>query len=55
MLGSDVLASGRRVRMNIDDGSGQCYFDLKAVFNDGQSIVKKGYNVCEHDNWTIND
>jgi len=47
ILGVDVLPSGERVTVNIDDGSGACKFDFRAVFADGDEAVKGNVNVCE--------
>lgn len=47
ILGSSVLPSGRSVVINIDDGTGYCQYDLKAVFADGDEVVKYRVNVCE--------
>ena len=47
ILGSGVLPAGRSVRINIDDGSGACLYDFKAVFNDGDELVRYRINVCE--------
>lgn len=46
ILGSDVLRSGQSVRVNIDDGTGACVFDFKAVFADGDVLVRENINVC---------
>ena len=46
VLGSDVLQNGGAVRVNFDDGTGACMFDLKAEFRDGRSIVQNNVNVC---------
>lgn len=46
ILGRNVLAAGSSVRVNIDDGSGECYFDFKAVFADGDVLVREHINVC---------
>ena len=54
ILGADVLPPGGRVRINIDDGTGYCKYDLKAVFNDGDEVVKQAMNVCEVGTFTIN-
>jgi hypothetical protein len=55
ILGLDVLAPGHSVRMNIDDGTGYCWFDLKAVFADGSEAVRYGVNVCRIETSTIYD
>ncbi|WP_349367992.1 hypothetical protein [Salinarimonas sp.] len=47
ILGADVLPSGYSVDIDIDDGSGQCLFDFRAVFEDGDEIVDEAVNVCE--------
>lgn len=47
ILGADVLDSGYSVDIDIDDGSGQCLFDFRAVFADGDVIVDEAVNVCE--------
>lgn len=47
MLGDSTLKPGSSVRMNIDDGSGACMFDFKAVFSDGDTMIRKGVDVCK--------
>jgi hypothetical protein len=47
ILGRNILPSGRSVVINIDDGTGYCVFDFRAVFNDGEVLEKFGNNVCE--------
>lgn len=47
ILGSSVLPAGGSVVVNIDDGTGYCLYDLKAVFEDGDEAVKYRVNVCE--------
>ena len=42
-----ILPAGSSVMINIDDGSGYCVFDFKAVFEDGEELEKYGNNVCE--------
>jgi hypothetical protein len=53
LLGSDVLGSGRQVRVNVDDGSGACIFDLKAETKDGRKAVSWRFNVCTQSTWTV--
>ena len=40
------LPPGSRVSANIDDGSGYCKFDAKAVFADGDVSYRYGMDVC---------
>ena len=47
LLGSGVLRNGASVMANIDDGSGACIYDFKAVFADGDVVEKYRINVCE--------
>jgi len=47
ILGSSVLKSGGSVTVNIDDGSGYCLYDFKAVFDDGDSLVRQRVDVCK--------
>lgn len=47
ILGNDVLPSGSSVTINFDDDSGYCKFDFKAIFEDGDELVKQNVNVCE--------
>lgn len=53
-LGTDMLYSGQSVKFNIDDGSGYCIYDLKAVFTDDTEVTSMGFNVCEVGTWRIN-
>lgn len=55
ILGSDVLASGSSVSINIDDGSGYCKFDFLAVFDDGDQLVSSDNNVCELDEFNFTE
>jgi len=52
-FGSSMLYSGQTVDFNIDDGSGYCIYDLKAVFVDGDEVTSMGFNVCELGTWRI--
>jgi hypothetical protein len=47
ILGRDILPARSSVVINIDDGTGYCVFDFKAVFEDGEELEKYGNNVCE--------
>lgn len=46
MLGSDVLAAGASIVMNIDDGSGACLYDFRTRFSNGQELTRFRINVC---------
>ena len=46
ILGHDSLDDGDTQSIDIDDGSGKCVFDFKAVFKGGATSEKRGVNVC---------
>ena len=46
LLGADVLPSGESVTINIDDGTGYCRYDFRAVYEDGSEEVDARVNVC---------
>ncbi|MDP3341202.1 hypothetical protein [Frigidibacter sp.] len=54
ILGPDVLPSGSSVMINIDDGTGYCKYDLLAIFDDGDELMKGDVNVCEVGTFTYN-
>ncbi|MVO15049.1 hypothetical protein [Parasedimentitalea huanghaiensis] len=54
ILGPDVLGSGQSVMINFDDGTGYCKFDFKAVFDDGDELIRKNVNICEIGTYTYN-
>jgi hypothetical protein len=53
ILGSDILLPGRSLTVNIDDGSGYCRYDLKAVLADGREVTEFDFDVCSMASWTI--
>lgn len=55
ILGQDVLLAGQSVRINMDDGTGYCRFDLKAEFDDGSEAIQENVNVCEVGTFTFTD
>jgi hypothetical protein len=52
ILGKDTLDDGEVFEINIDDGTGSCKFDFKAVFDDGTSHVRRGVDVCSISKFT---
>lgn len=55
IFGLDTLAPGHSMRVNIDDGTGYCWFDLKALFADGSEEVRYAVNVCKIETQTTYD
>ncbi len=54
ILGPDVLRTGQSVMIDFDDGTGYCKFDFKAIFDDGDELIRKGVNICEIGSYTYN-
>jgi hypothetical protein len=52
LLGHDLLAPASSVLVNIDDGAG-CRFDLKTVFDDGTTQIRRNVNVCDVERYAI--
>ena len=47
LLGETVLVSGRSIDLTIDDGSGQCLYDFRAVFANGRVETAHSVNICQ--------
>jgi hypothetical protein len=43
----DPIKPGETQPVNVDDGSGACKFDFKAVFSDGSEAVNENVDVCQ--------
>jgi hypothetical protein len=46
-LGNQPLPAGASRELDIDDGTGYCLFNLRAVFEDGDEIVSERVNICD--------
>ncbi|MFG1297932.1 MULTISPECIES: hypothetical protein [Xanthobacter] len=53
MLDGDTLKNGETLEADINDGTGACIFDFKAVFADGDSVVKRKVDVCKVGEFTF--
>jgi hypothetical protein len=53
ILGNSVLAPGQSVMVNINDGTGACMFDFRAVLANGRKVESYGMNVCQISSWTV--
>lgn len=49
IFGADVLASGETFEISIDDGLDECVYDVRADFDDGDSIQIASVDFCELD------
>ncbi len=53
ILGDDTLDDGDSVDVDVDDGSGKCVYDFRAVFESGAEAVRRGVNVCTISTFTF--
>ncbi|WP_148292358.1 MULTISPECIES: hypothetical protein [Planktothrix] len=47
ILGVDVLAPGDSVDITINDGQEDCFYDFRAVYEDGSEVVATKQEVCD--------
>jgi len=55
LLGTRTLGPNQSVSANIDNGTNECNYDLKAVRTDGSEVTERGVNVCAKSKWAIGD
>jgi hypothetical protein len=55
ILGKDILPAGSSVMINIDDGTGYCKYDFRAVFEDSDEVTSTDNNVCELSDFSFTD
>ena len=55
ILGDRTIPPGTEMTINIDDGTGYCHYDFKAVLTSGQTVERRNVNVCTAEAWTISD
>jgi hypothetical protein len=55
LLGQKTLASGQSISANIDNGTDECYYDLKAVLANGKAWEHRKVNVCAASKWVLGD
>jgi hypothetical protein len=55
LLGTRTLTSNQSIVANIDNGTNECNYDLKAVRANGTEAVRRGVNVCASSRWEIGD
>lgn len=51
----ETISPGYYRVFNVDDGSGHCRYDFKAVLSDGRYAVTHNVNVCTQASWTVTD
>jgi len=55
LLGTRTLGPNQSIVANIDNGTPECNYDLKAVRADNSEAVERGVNVCAKSKWAIGD
>jgi hypothetical protein len=55
LLGQRTLESGKSIYANIDNGTNDCYYDLKAVMDNGNVLEKRSVDVCATTKWIIGE
>ncbi|MDR3538963.1 MAG: hypothetical protein P4L71_20885 [Acetobacteraceae bacterium] len=54
ILGEETVGNGESFRVNLNDGTGACRFDFRAVFQGGAALVKRSVDVCSISRFTYN-
>src|SRR5687768_9221006 len=55
LLGTGTIPSGSTKIANIDNGTTECYYDLKVKMANGQEHVQRRVNVCAVSKWVVGD
>jgi hypothetical protein len=55
LLGQRTLTAGQKISANIDNGTNECYYDLKVVLDNGKAMEQRKINVCALSKWVIGD
>jgi len=55
MMHGRFLPVGGSIIADIDDGTGYCLYNIKAVLADGRTAESDALNVCTLVNWVVND
>lgn len=55
LLGQKTLTASQSINANIDNGTNECYYDLKAVLANGKAYERRKVNVCAASKWIIGD
>ena len=55
VLGEDIMAAGTSANVTIADGSDQCVYDMKFVFEDESEFVREDVDLCSLGEYTLSD
>lgn len=50
-----VIGTNSYLDANIDDRSGHCLYDIKAVLYDERVAIRRNFNVCANETFTVTD
>ena len=50
---NESIGTNQYILINMDDGTGHCLYDIKAVLSDGREAVERHVNVCTIGTWTV--
>lgn len=53
LLGDDILLPAQSILVEIDDGKGHCRFDIKTVFDDATTSVRRDIDVCAVERFAV--
>ncbi len=53
LLGDEILLPANSLLVDIDDGAGYCRFDMKTVFDDGTTLIRRDINLCAVDRFAV--
>ncbi len=48
-----VIFPNHYMEIDIDDGTGHCLYDFKAILTDGREATTRNVNVCTQESWTV--
>lgn len=52
ILGSEVVGPGEAGTVTIGDGSAECVYDFRSVFEDGSELVEQ-HDICSLESYTL--
>jgi hypothetical protein len=55
LLGTRTLDAGASIVANVDNGTSECYYDLKAVLANGKAVEERKINVCAISKFVVGD
>lgn len=55
LLGEEVIVAGQSLAIDLDTGTNECVYDLKAVMADGRNVSRYNVDICTVSKWTITD